>query len=126
MAYSQDLRDRVIDAVVVEGMSRRGAAARFGVSETAAINWVKRVQATGSRTPAQLGGYKPMLLAPHQAFLEAVRRDKPDITLQGLSARAADSADWGGAARPPRAVYGQQKRCLGLPRGPTRLAPLTP
>jgi transposase len=65
IAYSQDLRDRVVDAVVVEGMSRRGAAARFGVSETAAINWVKRVLATGSRTPAQLGGYKPMMLAPH-------------------------------------------------------------
>jgi transposase len=30
-AYSQDLRDRVINAVVVEGMSRRAAAARFGV-----------------------------------------------------------------------------------------------
>ena len=36
MAYSQDLRDRVIDAVVVEGMSRRAAAVRFGVSEMAA------------------------------------------------------------------------------------------
>jgi transposase len=29
-AYSQDLRDRVIDAVVRGGMSRRAAAARFG------------------------------------------------------------------------------------------------
>jgi hypothetical protein len=63
MAYSQDLRDPVIDAVLVEGMSRRGAAVRFGVSETAAINWVKRVEQTGSRAPAQLGGYKPMMLA---------------------------------------------------------------
>jgi hypothetical protein len=32
-AYSQDLRDGVIDAVVRDGMSRRAAAARFGVSE---------------------------------------------------------------------------------------------
>ena len=63
MAYSQDLRDRVIDAVLVEEMSRRGAAVRFGVSETTAINWVKRVEQTGSRAPAQLGGYKPMMLA---------------------------------------------------------------
>ncbi len=61
MAYSQDLRDRVIDAGLVEGMSRRGAAVRLGVSETAAINWVKRVEQTGSRAPAQLGGYKPMM-----------------------------------------------------------------
>ena len=31
-AHSQDLRDRVIDAVTLEGMSRRGAAVRFGVA----------------------------------------------------------------------------------------------
>ena len=37
-AYSQDLRDRVIDAVIRGGMSRRAAAARFGVSESSAIN----------------------------------------------------------------------------------------
>ena len=30
-AYSQDLRDRVIDAVVHGDMSRRGAAERFGI-----------------------------------------------------------------------------------------------
>jgi transposase len=33
-AYSQDLRDRVIEAVIRGGMSRRAAAARFGVSES--------------------------------------------------------------------------------------------
>jgi transposase len=86
MAYSQDLRDRVIDAVLVEGMSRRAAAVRFGVSESAAINWVKRVELTGLRSPAKIG-YKRMMLAPHQAFLEAVCRNKPDITLQGLCDR---------------------------------------
>jgi transposase len=48
-AYSQDLRDRVIDAVVREGMSRRGAAARFGVSEASAIKWVQRFERSGSR-----------------------------------------------------------------------------
>ena len=36
-AYSQDLRDRVIDAVVRGGMSRRAAAGRFGASEASAI-----------------------------------------------------------------------------------------
>jgi putative transposase len=59
------------------------------VSETAAINWMKRVEQTGSRAPAQLGGYNPMMLAPHQEFLEGVRRDEPDIALQGLCDRLA-------------------------------------
>jgi transposase len=45
--YSQDLRDRVIDAVVQGGMSRRGAAARFGISESVAIKWVERFERTG-------------------------------------------------------------------------------
>jgi transposase len=36
-AYSQDLRDRVIDAVLGGGMSRRAAAARFCMSKSSAI-----------------------------------------------------------------------------------------
>ena len=31
--YSQDLHDRVLDAVDKEGMSRRSAAERFGIGE---------------------------------------------------------------------------------------------
>jgi transposase len=54
-SYSQDLRDRVIDAVEREGMSCRAAARRFGVSESAAIKWVQRYRRTGSRTPARRG-----------------------------------------------------------------------
>ena len=71
-AYSQDLRDRVINAVVVEGMSRRAAAARFGVSESSAIKWVERFERSGSRTAAKMGGYKRVRLEPHGAFLEGV------------------------------------------------------
>ncbi len=48
-AYSQDLRDRVIDAVQTEGMSRRAAARRFGVSESAAVKWLQRYEDTGLR-----------------------------------------------------------------------------
>ena len=39
-AYSIDLRERVLAAVLNEGMSARGAAARFGISESSAIKWV--------------------------------------------------------------------------------------
>jgi ankyrin repeat protein len=41
--YSQDLRDRVIDAVVHGGMSRRRAAAWFGVSDSVAIKLMRLV-----------------------------------------------------------------------------------
>jgi transposase len=85
-AYSQDLRDRVINAVVVGGMSRR-AAARFGVSESSAIKWVERFERSGSRTAAKMGGYKRVRLEPHRAFLEGLRVEKSDITLQALCDR---------------------------------------
>ena len=46
-ADSQDLRDRVIGAVERGEMSRRAAAARFGMSESSAIKWVQRFERSG-------------------------------------------------------------------------------
>jgi transposase len=86
-AYSQDLRDRVIDAVIGGKMSRRGAAARFGVSLSSAIKWVQRFERAGSRRAARLGGYKRVKIEPHREFLEALRAAKPDITLKALCDR---------------------------------------
>lgn len=86
-AYSQDLRDRVIEAVVGEGMSRRAAATRFGVSESSAIKWVQRFEREGSRRAARMGGYLRPKMEPHREFLDALRTEKPDITLQALCDR---------------------------------------
>ena len=49
--YSQDLRDRVIDAVERGKMSRRAAARRYEISESVAIKWLERVERKGSREP---------------------------------------------------------------------------
>ena len=87
MAYSQDLRDRVIDAVAHGGMSRRGAAERFGVSESVAIKWVERFERTGFRTAGKMGGHKRLKLEPHREFLEACHAERPDVTLQALCDR---------------------------------------
>ena len=89
-AYSQDLRDRVIDAVVRGEMSRRAAAARFGVSESSAIKWVQRFERSGSRAASKMGGYLRRRLDPHREFLEALRAEKSDITLQALCDRLAE------------------------------------
>lgn len=87
--YSQDLRDRVIEAVVNGGMSRRAAARRYGVSESIAVKWLERVERQGSREPAGHGGHRASKLMPHREFLEAARTGKPDITLQELCDRLA-------------------------------------
>jgi len=49
--YSQDLRNRVIDAVERGEMSRRAAARRYEISESAAVKWLGRFEQDGSRAP---------------------------------------------------------------------------
>lgn len=86
-AYSQDLRDRVIDAVIEQGMSRRSAASRFGVSEASAIKWVQRFERAGTRSSAGTGGHRPSKVKPEREWLLSVLDDEPDITLSALSHR---------------------------------------
>ena len=53
---SIDLRSRLVAAVSEEGMSRRGAAQRFGVSPASAVRWVEAVNTTGSVEAKPQGG----------------------------------------------------------------------
>ena len=85
--YSQDLRDRVIDAVERGAMSRRAAARRYEISESVAIKWLERLERDGSREPVGHGGHRASKLMPHREFLEAARAEKSDITLQALCDR---------------------------------------
>ena len=85
--YSQDLRDRVIDAVKSGRMSRRAAGRHYKISESAAIKWLERSERHGSREPVGHGGHRASKLMPHLAFLEAARAEKSDVTLQALCDR---------------------------------------
>jgi putative transposase len=88
--YSNDLRERVVGAVVKGGLSRHQAAAQFGVAISTAINWVRRFRETGRVEPAQFGGYKPKKLAgPHRDWL-LQRCRKADFTLRGLVVELAE------------------------------------
>ena len=91
--YSQDLRDRVIDAVRKGAMSRRAAARRYEISESVAIKWLERVERDGSRAPVGHGGHRASKLMPHREFLEAARIEKSDITLQALCDRLLSERD---------------------------------
>jgi transposase len=83
-AYSQDLRERVIDAVEKEGMSCRAAARRYNVSASTAIKWLGAYRRVGQRAPSQVRGHRPSALMPHLEFLKAARAEKADITLESL------------------------------------------
>jgi transposase len=82
--YSLDLRERVVAAVEVEGLSRHQAAARFGVAVSTAVHWVRRYRTTGSLAASKIGGYKPKTLrGAHADWLIARCREK-DFTLKQL------------------------------------------
>ncbi len=88
--YSMDLRERVVAAVEEEGLSRRQAAARFGVGISTVITWVRRLRTTGSVAPGKMGGRKPKKIAgTHRDWLVARCRAK-DFTLRGLVAELAE------------------------------------
>ena len=85
--YSQDLRDRVIDAVERGEMSRRAAARRYAISKSVAIKWLERVERHGSRKPVGHGGHRASKVILHRDFRQDGRTEKTDITLQALCDR---------------------------------------
>lgn len=83
-SLSVDLRERVI-AVIDGGVSRRQAAARFGVSASSAIRWHALVRRSGDATPKRQGGDRRSgRIEAHAAvILDAVAKQS-DITLAEL------------------------------------------
>lgn len=84
---SQDLRRRVIQAIEA-GMSRRAAAARFGIAPSAAVKWHRLWRETGSVEPRAQGGDKrsDRIEALAQAILGYLKA-APDITLVEIAQR---------------------------------------
>jgi transposase len=92
MALSDDLRERVVKAVVEEGMSRNAAAKRFGVSIPSAVRWVKRFETTGEISPSPSGGdQRSKRIEAHRDYLLGLVRRTPDITLLEIEHRLLDA-----------------------------------
>ncbi len=88
-ALSLDLRERVV-AAVSNGMSRRQAAERFGVSAASAIRWCARERATGSAAAKPQGGDRLSARIEAQAnLILALVNETCDITLVELQAKLA-------------------------------------
>jgi transposase len=85
-AYSQDLRDRVIDAAL-GGMPARHAAAQFEIGVATAIVWVRRVRASGERTARRQGQPRRSKLDPQRAFLLGLVEQTPDMTIVEMQQR---------------------------------------
>lgn len=83
-SISEDLRSRVI-AAVNGGMSRRAAAARFGVAAASAVRWVRDWRETGStRAKPQGGDMRSQRIAAYRDVILGAIEQQVDITLVEL------------------------------------------
>ena len=82
---SEDLRVRVIQAVE-EGMSRRGAAERFGISAASAVRFVREWRESGTKRAKRQGGdRRSHRIEAHREFILSVLEAKPDLTLEEIA-----------------------------------------
>ena len=72
-------------ACIEEGLSGRAAAARLKLSPATGTRWARAIRQHGTAAPARQGRPRGCgKLAPHQAFLEELVAQDPDITLYEL------------------------------------------
>ncbi len=84
--YSEDLRLRVICAVEDEEMSRRGAAARFGVSPSTAVNWLRDWHCERRTKARAMGGDRHSKLKGRRDLVLGLIEEQPDLTLEEVRA----------------------------------------
>lgn len=87
---SMDLRSRLL-AAVDDGMSCRGAAARFGVAPSTAIRWQAQRRETGGFAPKPQGGdMRSRRVEERGDDILALWAARKDITLEELRAGLAE------------------------------------
>lgn len=85
-SLSADLRARVI-AAVDGGLSRRAAAARFGVAAASAVRWVREWRETGAARARQQGGdRRSQRIEVYRDIILTAIESQVDITLVELTA----------------------------------------
>ena len=89
MAYSSDLRVRVIH-VVEGGAAARAAARQFAIGDSTAIRWAKRWRETGSFAAKSTKGQSRSPLKQYRDWLLELVRQQPDATLEEIQQRLLD------------------------------------
>ena len=83
---SRDLRVRIIRAVEDEGMSCRGAAGRFGVAPSTAVDLLKVWRSTGACEASMQGGdRRSARIESHAAEIFGLVEATPDMTLAEIA-----------------------------------------
>ena len=82
---SNDLRERFVDAVLVEGMTCRAAGERFAVSHSAVIKIVRQFIETGLLDPQKVGGSRKPIPSQCYDMVCAIVDETPDLTLPQIA-----------------------------------------
>jgi transposase len=89
-AYSQDLRDRVLNALS-RGEGPTEIARRFEVSRLWVYKVRDRFEQAGERGPKQLGGYRRSRVEGHEQQIRDWIKAQPDLTLVEICERLQES-----------------------------------
>jgi len=81
-AYSEDLRQKIVEAVQQQRMTKSEAARTFGVSRSSVKRYVKAVCEGRSLTPGKAPGKKPLLDEKARRLLEADLEERPFVKLK--------------------------------------------
>jgi putative transposase len=85
--YSEDLRARVIAAVVQDDLSCREAARRYRVSASSAVKWLQHYRRSGRQRARPMGGDRRSVLKAHRDWLLKLMAREDDLTLWAISSR---------------------------------------
>jgi transposase len=80
-AFSLDLRQRVVAAVVEEGLSTYAAARRFAIGISTVGAWLRQWRRTGNLRPGRQGQPKGSKLDAHETYILVLVEANKDITL---------------------------------------------
>lgn len=86
--YSQDLRERVIEAIEA-GQTQSAVAKMLKISRRTIVGYVALWRSTGQVAPKKFGGHKKHKLAEHAETVKALIEAEPDRTLAELQAELA-------------------------------------
>jgi len=85
--YSEDLRARVIAAVVQDDLSCREAARRYRISASSAVKWLQHYRRSGRLRARPMGGDRRSVLKPQRDWLLKLMAREDDLTLWAISSR---------------------------------------
>jgi transposase len=120
-AYSKDLHQKILEAVLEDRGTQQEIADFFGVSQPL-VSIIARKHAAGEPVgpkPGHVGS--PKLKAEHQAVLRELLAEQNDLTLDELRERLHER----GAPLVSRAAMGKTLTRMGLPRKKSRSTPVS-